>query len=91
MTSTAAKADYVRDRMRGPSGGHACHWPGCERKVPAAVWGCREHWYSLPLDLRRKIWAAFKPGQEETKTPSREYVAVAREVQEWINRRGTAK
>jgi len=30
------------------------------------------------------VWAAYRPGQEETGRPSREYVEVAREVQEWI-------
>ena len=52
--------------------------------VPPAAWGCRPHWYKLPGYLRRKIWASFRPGQEVSKTPSRRYVEVAREVQEWI-------
>lgn len=38
----------------------------------------------LPKPLRDRIWSTFRPGQEESKTPSREYVAVAREVQDWI-------
>lgn len=38
----------------------------------------------LPKYLRDKVWAAFRPGQEVTKTPSAEYVAVAREVREWV-------
>lgn len=54
--------------------------------MPAALWGCREHWYKLPLALRNKIWASFRPGQEESKTPSRAYVDAAREVREWIER-----
>ena len=33
------------------------------------------------------IWAAYVPGQEITKTPSAEYMEVAREVQRWINDR----
>ena len=79
-----SKFEYVRDRMRKPSRGHRCHWPGCPRKVPPAVWGCREHWYKLPLELRNRIWRAFRPGQEQTKTPSREYVEAAQDVQAWI-------
>lgn len=80
-----SKADYVRDKLRaGGVGDHHCHWPGCDRKVPPAVWGCKKHWAMLPKDLQRKVWAAFRPGQEETKTPSRTYVDVAREVQDWI-------
>ena len=64
---------------------HTCHWPGCEREVPPKMWGCRRHWYMLPKRLRDKIWAAYVPGQEITKTPSAEYVKVAREAQRWIN------
>lgn len=81
--SVKAKADYVR-RAGNTDAGHHCHWPGCDRQVKPSVWGCRPHWYALPQGLRNKIWATFKPGQEESKTPSRAYVAVAREVQEWI-------
>ena len=76
------KADYVR---AAPSDGrHTCHWPGCETKVPAAMWGCKRHWFRLPLALRNRIWRAYRPGQEVSKTPSAEYLAVAREVQAWI-------
>ena len=51
------------------------------------MWGCQRHWYILPKALRSKIWAACVPGQEITKTPSAEYVEVAREVQRWIDDR----
>lgn len=79
------KADYVRSALRGGNyGHHGCHWPGCDRQVPPAAWGCKPHWYKLPVDLRRRIWRTFRPGQEQTKTPSAEYVKVAREVQDWI-------
>lgn len=80
------KADYVRDEMAKDDGSHShsCHWPGCTEIVSPSVWGCRKHWYKLPPWLRSKIWRAFRPGQERTKTPSREYVEVAREAQEWI-------
>lgn len=78
------KADHVRSRARGPSGGHHCHWPGCERKVPPAMWGCKAHWFALPPALRSRIWNTYRPGQEDTKTPSREYVEAAKAVQAWI-------
>jgi hypothetical protein len=84
MTTIGQKADYVRTESRKPAGKHHCHWPGCDRKVPPAKWGCIKHWYMLPIGLRNKIWVTFRPGQEISKTPSRTYVEVAREVQEWI-------
>lgn len=63
---------------------HGCHWPRCKRAVPPKMWGCKEHWFTLPKRLRDKVWAAYAPGQEVTKTPSASYVNVAHEVQAWI-------
>lgn len=78
------KADYVRSKMGGPAGQHHCHWPDCDKSVPPAQWGCKKHWFMLPKPLQRRIWDTFRPGQEESKTPSRAYVEAARDVQAWI-------
>lgn len=63
---------------------HHCHWPSCPIEVPPRMWGCKYHWFKLPMNLRAKIWRTYVPGQEITKTPSPEYLAVANEVQKWI-------
>lgn len=63
---------------------HLCHWPGCTREVPPAMWGCRSHWFALPKELRDRIWDAYVPGQEIRKDPSPAYIQVAFEVQDWI-------
>lgn len=55
------------------------------------MWGCREHWFRLPLHLRRAIWDAYVPGQEERGDPSEDYLLVARQVQEWIARQEAAR
>lgn len=78
------KVEHVRAEIGGDPGGHHCHWPNCPQRVPPAAWGCKKHWYTLPKYLRDKIWAAYRIGQEQTKTPSAQYVAVAKEAQEWI-------
>lgn len=84
-----SKADYVRSEIaQGHDGKHPCHWPGCDLRVSPAQWGCRKHWYRLPQGIRNRIWAAFKPGQEKTKTPSAAYIAAAREAQDWIREHG---
>lgn len=70
--------------METPRAKHHCHYPGCPRDVPPAMWGCKEHWFMLPLRLRARIWATYSPGQEINKTPSAEYLAAANEVQAWI-------
>jgi len=79
------KADYVREQAAtNTTFDHHCHWPGCERKVPPAMWGCKSHWFKLPARLRARIWATYRPGQEVSKTPSADYLKVAKEVQQWI-------
>ena len=65
---------------------HHCHFPGCTKEVPPRLWGCKEHWYSLPLKLRAQIQRLYVLGQEITKTPSREYVEVALKVQQWCRK-----
>lgn len=81
-----SKADYVRfaAARHAPDDRHTCHWPGCGKVVPPAMWGCKTHWFKLPALLRAKVWRTYRPGQEVTKDPSADYLAVAREVQEWI-------
>lgn len=84
---TVNKYDHVRQAKQSRS--HHCHWPTCELSVAPARWGCRGHWYSLPQWLRNKIWAAYHAGQEETLSPSRSYVEVAQEAQDWIAEKNT--
>lgn len=74
-------AHVQRARQTRP---HICHWPGCGKQVPPAMWGCKPHWFKLPKILRDKIWAAYRPGQEETGGVSEAYFAAANEVQAWI-------
>lgn len=63
---------------------HHCHWPGCSVQVPPAMWGCRMHWFRLPIIIRHGIWETFRPGQETNLTPSREYIKAAQAAQNWI-------
>jgi hypothetical protein len=69
---------------------HACHWPGCGKQVPPAMWGCKAHWFALPKALRDRIWDTYEIGQEVTMTPSAEYLAAAHAVQLWIEEHGCA-
>jgi hypothetical protein len=62
---------------------HLCHWPGCEREVDPRLWGCKSHWFRLPKPLRDEIWRTYRPGQEITKDPSREYVIAIKAVRDW--------
>lgn len=76
------KREYVKSQ--GQTRGHHCHWPGCEKQVPPAMWGCKAHWFKLPKVLRDEVWRTYEPGQEVDMTPSDDYLAVADKVQAWI-------
>lgn len=76
------KARYVA--RQGQTRSHGCHWTGCTRQCPPAMWGCKEHWFKLPKALRDAIWKEYRPGQEKDGTPSERYLVVAQLVQEWI-------
>ncbi len=86
---TPGKASKARHVARAKqTRGHTCHWPGCEKQVPPAMWGCKQHWFKLPKRLRDLIWITYQPGQEETLTPSAGYLKAAHEVQVWIRTEG---
>lgn len=78
----AVKVRYVK--AQGQTRTHPCHWPGCDKQVPPAMWGCKAHWMRLPKILRDRIWNAYNPGQERDMSPSAEYLQVADDVQRWI-------
>lgn len=82
MVSLQQKVAYVK--KQGQTRNHACHWPGCNKQVPPAMWGCKSHWFKLPQRLRNQIWANYSIGQEQNGTPSQRYLQVADEVERWI-------
>jgi hypothetical protein len=45
------------------------------------------HWYALPMGMRNRLWAAYRPGQEDDKAPSHAYCLVARECVEFVAQR----
>lgn len=57
---------------------HRCHAEGCEAAVAPKLLMCLRHWRMVPRALQRAVWAAYRPGQETDKSPSREYLAAAR-------------
>lgn len=84
-----SKAAHVKRQAASvPAGGHHCHWPGCRKAVPAAMWSCKTHWFALPERLRKPIWAAYRPGQEDDKNPSPEYLAATRAACDWVKAQG---
>lgn len=82
MSDIGEKVNYVKQQPQ--SRRHDCHWPGCDKQVPPAMWGCKPHWFKLPKRIRDAIWNAYEIGQEVFGDPSDEYLAAAREAQDWI-------
>lgn len=78
------KIKYVAEQKN--DGLHTCHWPECQRQIPAALLMCTGHWFTLPQSLRDKVWEEYRPGQEIDKKPSRKYILVVKEVLEWIEK-----
>ena len=37
-----------------------CPAPKCDRHRRPEQVACRDHWYQLPMELRRELWAAYK-------------------------------
>lgn len=82
VISKAEKVQYVKSQ--GQTRDHHCHWPGCCKNVPPAMWGCYGHWMKLPDHLRNRVWEDYRPGQEVNMTPSRDYIVTVMEVEAWI-------
>ena len=59
---------------------HECHATGCELRVPPSLLFCKKHWFMVPRSIQNRVWRAYRPGQEEDKRPSREYLLAARDA-----------
>lgn len=59
---------------------HLCHAEGCERRIPARMLMCGKHWRMVPKTEQDAVWATYRPGQEQTKDPSRAYLIAARDA-----------
>jgi hypothetical protein len=62
---------------------HTCHRPGCETKVPPAMFACKPDWFALPKSIRDRIWGEYVPGQEDRMDPTLAYLDVATEAIRW--------
>lgn len=89
VSKSEGEKPTVRDKVQHvlrarQSRKHTCHWPGCTKQVPPAKWGCKLHWFKLPRRFRMRVWELYIIGQEETMTPSKEYLELMADIQRWI-------
>lgn len=68
---------------------HTCHAQSCPVEVPPKMFMCKRHWYMLPKAYRDAVWAAYRPGQEDTKNPSVSYLEVTKIAIEYISNKET--
>lgn len=66
---------------------HLCHALRCHSPVDPARLMCLRHWRMVPRDLQRAVWAAYVPGQERRKDPSRAYLTAARAAIQAVSRK----
>lgn len=56
---------------------HRCHARGRSLEVEPKLLMCLRHWRRVPKPLQREVWRHYRPGQENDKLPSREYLTAA--------------
>jgi hypothetical protein len=61
-----------------------CHAIGCDKPVAPKFLMCGAHWRRVPVDIQRRIWKHYRPGQEIDKRPTAEYLAVMKEAIESV-------
>lgn len=76
------KVKYVKSQKQTRN--HTCHWLGCDKQVPPALWGCKSHWFKLPSKFRTLIWGYYRIGQEKDLKPSEGYLRIAKMIDIWI-------
>lgn len=59
---------------------HCCHAVRCQVEIPPKMLMCRRHWFMVPKDLRDRVWAAYRAGQEVDKAPSTAWHEAATEA-----------
>lgn len=47
-----------------PEPTHKCPSPGCTADVPRSQLACRPHWYSIPQEIRSRLWSGYRSHDE---------------------------
>lgn len=57
---------------------HTCHAFECTKAVKPEMFMCHFHWLRVPQNLRKRIWALYRPGQCDDKNVSNGYAMTAK-------------
>jgi hypothetical protein len=56
---------------------HTCHAVGCSIETMPELLMCAAHWRLVPVRLRQRVYATYRPGQCDDKEPSWAWHAAA--------------
>lgn len=60
-----------------------CPRDGCTNRIPSEMFACKSHWFSLPADVRRDIWRAYRAWEGEAGTLEQLEAQQARALAHW--------
>jgi len=66
---------------------HVCHAMGCGTEIEPKLFMCLNHWRMVPKQLQQSVWKHYRPGQEDDKNPTKEYLNVTDSVQWFVRGR----
>lgn len=66
-----------RVNFEGDSMGHHCHARGCSTLTKPEMLMCLKHWRMVPRNLQKDVWAHYRVGQCDDKSPSKAWYAAA--------------
>jgi hypothetical protein len=64
---------------------HLCHAADCKTEVAPKFLMCAAHWRRVPRNLQLNVYRHYRAGQEQDKSPTREYLKAAQNAIESIN------
>lgn len=60
-----------------------CPKSGCGRTIPSDQFACRSHWFSIPPDIRRDIWGAYREWERGSGTIEQLEAQQRRALEQW--------
>lgn len=57
---------------------HHCHATDCTVPIERELFMCKKHWAMVPAPIKKRIYAAYRPGQCEDMRPSKQYCDAAK-------------
>lgn len=62
-------ANFMNKSILNPSA-HHCHAVGCTKEIKPELLMCLKHWRHVPREIQKRVWATYRPGQCDDKSPS---------------------